>query len=128
MSKPSSRARRSPYHTTSIVGSLLATAGLVIVLGLVTNWPALLIWLTAVNLTTLAMFGVDKASARVDGPRIPELVLHVFTLLGGFLGQLLGRAVFRHKVNFRRHPLFTIILIASAALWLIIIYAVYYRG
>ncbi len=116
MSK-SSTGRRRPYHTTAIIGATVATIALVIGLILLTDWPALLIWLAAVNLTTFAMFGIDKAAAKADGPRIPEIVLHAFTLLGGFLGQLLGRILFNHKTNFKRHPSFTIVLIVSAILW-----------
>jgi uncharacterized membrane protein YsdA (DUF1294 family) len=125
MSKSKSRTRRSPYHTAAIIGGIVATAVLVVALILLTDWPALINWLAAVNLTIFAMFGIDKASAKADGPRIPEIVLHLFTLLGGFLGQLAGRLVFNHKTNFKRHPSFTIVLVASAILWLIIIYAVF---
>lgn len=111
--------RRSPYHTTAIIGGIVVTITLVVVLFVLTDWPALLIWLAAVNVTTFAMFGIDKASAKAGGPRIPEIVLHAFTLLGGFLGQLLGRIVFHHKTNFQRHPAFTIVLVASVIIWVV---------
>jgi uncharacterized membrane protein YsdA (DUF1294 family) len=122
MSKSTSRARRSPYHTTAIAGGIIVTVGLAIALILLTDWSPLLIWLAAVNLTTFALFALDKASARANGPRIPEIVLHGFTLAGGFLGQLLGRVLFHHKTNFQRHPSFTIVLIASAILWAGLLY------
>jgi len=125
MSKSNSRARRNPYHTTAIVGGVVATVALVIALILLTSWSLLIIWLAAVNLTTFAMFGIDKASAKANGPRIPEVVLHAFTLLGGFLGQLLGRILFRHKTNFKRHPSFTIVLIVSAIIWVVVIYLLF---
>ena len=128
MSKSDSRARRNPYHTTAIIGGVLATVALVIALILLTSWSPLLIWLAAVNLTTFAMFGIDKASAKANGPRIPEVVLHAFTLLGGFVGQLAGRLLFHHKTNFQRHPSFTIILIASAVIWAVILYLLFIRG
>lgn len=123
-----SNSRRTSYHTTAIIAGIVVTAGLAIGLILLTDWPPLLIWLAAVNLTTFAMFGIDKASARIDGPRIPEVVLHAFTLLGGFLGQLLGRLLFRHKTNFNRHPSFTIVLIVAAILWAAIIYLLNFRS
>jgi uncharacterized membrane protein YsdA (DUF1294 family) len=106
----------------------LATVALVIALILLTSWSPLLIWLAAVNLTTFAMFGIDKASAKANGPRIPEVVLHAFTLLGGFVGQLVGRLLFHHKTNFQRHPSFTIVLIASATIWVVIIYLLFLRS
>ena len=109
--------RRRPYHTTAIIGGVAVTVALFIALILLTDWPALLAWLAAVNVTTFAMFGVDKASAKANGPRIPEIVLHAFTLLGGFLGQLAGRLLFHHKTNFKRHPSFTIVLVVSVILW-----------
>ena len=119
--------RRRPYHTTAVIGGAVATIALFIALIVLTDWPALLVWLAAVNLTTLAMFGVDKASAKAGGPRIPEIVLHAFTLLGGFLGQLLGRLLFRHKTNFGRHPSFTIVLVVSIILWAGLAYLVLFR-
>ena len=119
MSKSNSR---HPYHTTAIIGAVIVTFGLVVTQVLLTDWPALLIWLAAVNLTTLAMFGIDKTAAKASGPLIPESVLHAFTLLGGFLGQLLGRLLFHHKTNFKRHPSFTIVLVASLMLWTGLIY------
>ncbi len=69
------------------------------------------------SVTTFALFGVDKALAKAGRGRIPEIVLHAFTLLGGFPGQLLGRLIFRHKINFSRHPAFNIVLAVSALLW-----------
>lgn len=117
-----SRSRRSPYHTTAVIGGAVATIALVVALILLTDWPALLTWLAAVNVTTFAMFGIDKASAKANGPRIPEIVLHAFTLLGGFLGQLLGRLLFKHKTNFKRHPSFNIVLVISLFLWAGLIY------
>ncbi|UCG26049.1 MAG: DUF1294 domain-containing protein [Chloroflexota bacterium] len=128
MNKATSRSgRRRPYHTTAVIGGVAATIALVIALFLLTDWPALLLWLAAVNTTTFAMFGVDKAAAKANGPRIPEIVLHAFTLLGGFLGQLAGRLLFNHKTSFRRHPSFTIVLVVSAILWIGLAYLVLFR-
>ena len=31
--------------------------------------------------------------------RIPEIVLHLLTLIGGTLGALLGQLIFRHKIK-----------------------------
>jgi len=129
MSKSSAHSgRRRPYHTTAVIGGVVATLVLFIALILLTDWPALLVWLAAVNLTTFAMFGIDKASAKAGGPRIPEIVLHAFTLLGGVLGQLGGRLLFNHKTNFGRHPAFTVILVVSAILWAGLAYLILVRG
>jgi uncharacterized membrane protein YsdA (DUF1294 family) len=120
--------RRRPYHTAAVIGGAVATVALFIALILLTDWPALLVWLAAVNVTTFAMFGIDKAAAKAGGPRIPEIVLHAFTLLGGFLGQLGGRLLFNHKTNFGRHPSFTIVLVVSAILWAGLAYLILFRG
>jgi uncharacterized membrane protein YsdA (DUF1294 family) len=74
-------------------------------------------WLGGFSLTTFILFGLDKVMALTGRNRIPERVLHIFTLSGGFLGQFLGRLLFRHKINFSRHPRFNIILITSLLLW-----------
>jgi uncharacterized membrane protein YsdA (DUF1294 family) len=44
------------------------------------------------------------------------------SLLGGFVGALLGMLVFRHKTNFREHPLFIPIMVVSAVLWGFLLY------
>ena len=54
---------------------------------------------------------------------MPEMVLHLMALAGCFIGALLGMLVFRHKSNFRAHPLFVPIIIAGGALWGFIIYS-----
>lgn len=48
-------------HHTAVVGGVVATIGLVLILFDLTDWPALLIRLAAVNATTFAMLGTDKA-------------------------------------------------------------------
>jgi len=77
-------------------------------------------WIIAFSLTTFAMFGFDKGMATAGKDRVPENVLHLFTILGGFPGQLIGRLLFHHKSNFSKHPLFNIVLIASAIIWVTI--------
>lgn len=56
-------------------------------------------YLLAVNLTTLATFGIDKLKAVRQGWRIPEAVLLGLCVAGGTLGGLLGMALFHHKVR-----------------------------
>lgn len=128
MTRSGSRSgRRRPYHTAAVIGGIVVTLVVVVVLVLLTDWSPLIIWLAAVNVTTFAMFGVDKAAAKSDGPRIPEAVLHGFTLSGGFLGQILGRLFFNHKTNLRRHPSFTIVLLVSFAIWAVWLWLYFMR-
>lgn len=65
----------------------------------------LFIYLVAVNLVALLMFGVDKLKARHSFWRIPEKTLILSALLGGSIGALAGMYIFRHKTQ---HKLFTI--------------------
>ena len=66
-------------------------------------------WLLAVDLLLstflVVLFGWDKAAAKRGGRRIPERILLLFALLGGWPGAWLGATVFRHKtrkLTFRR--------------------------
>ena len=55
-------------------------------------------WLLAVNLITIAYYGIDKwLAARFVIGRIPELVLHTLSALGGSPAALLAMWFFRHK-------------------------------
>ena len=55
------------------------------------------VWLLFVNLTTFAYYGYDKFQAVHGGRRVPEVVLHLFAVLGGSLGAYLAMWAFRHK-------------------------------
>ena len=56
----------------------------------------------ALNLLAFAMFGIDKAKARVGAWRVAETTLLMLAFFGGTLGAYAGRAVFRHKT--RKQP------------------------
>jgi uncharacterized membrane protein YsdA (DUF1294 family) len=58
--------------------------------------------LVVMNLATFAMFGSDKAAAVGKRSRVPERTLLTLAALGGSLGALLARPVFRHKT--RKQP------------------------
>lgn len=83
----------------------------------------LLWYLAAVNLVTLALYGIDKARARRGKWRIPEKTLLLLPLLGGSVGALAGMHLFHHKT---RHwyfrwgiPAMLLLQLALAAwLWL----------
>jgi uncharacterized membrane protein YsdA (DUF1294 family) len=57
------------------------------------------IWLAAASVTTFLLYGIDKAQAKRGGRRVPEAVLHILALAGGFLGGWAGRSLFRHKTQ-----------------------------
>jgi uncharacterized membrane protein YsdA (DUF1294 family) len=115
MSK-SSPFRRSPQLSFTLVAiALVAVLG--ILLALLTDWPAFVIWLVAISIITFLMYGYDKSQAQRDGWRVPENVLHGLALAGGFLGGWLGRAVFHHKT---RKPIFTVVLAISTVIYLVL--------
>lgn len=64
-----------------------------------------LVWLLAINMLTLMLYGADKAAAKRDRRRVAERTLLLFGLLGGWPGALCGQHFFRHKTKkqpFRR--------------------------
>jgi uncharacterized membrane protein YsdA (DUF1294 family) len=58
-----------------------------------------LIWVLLMSIATLLAYRWDKREAQTRGRRIPELRLHLLSLLGGWPGALLGRTLFRHKTR-----------------------------
>ena len=84
------------------------------------GWLA--VYLAAINLATIIVYGADKRRARKGKWRVPEKTLFLLPLLGGSVGALLGMRVFHHKT---RHWYFVwgipAILLAQIALavWLL---------
>lgn len=118
----SSRSRRHPANYLFSILALVLTAGATWFLWRSTGWNVYLLYLTAVNVVTFGLFGLDKGLSKVGRIRIPEWVLHAFTLAGGFVGQFLGRRVFHHKTNRQGHPLFDPVLIVGAVLTVGLVY------
>lgn len=71
-------------------------------------------WLLLSGIVTFLFYSFDKAQSKRGGWRVPEIVLHGMSLLGGFIGAALGMALWRHKT---RKPLFLIVIILSGLLW-----------
>jgi uncharacterized membrane protein YsdA (DUF1294 family) len=87
----------------------------------------ILIFLLAINLATFAAFGWDKRRSVADRPRVPEVWLLWLAGLGGSLGALVARRVFRHKT--RKQPFSNqLILIAALQLGATIFAVVLFSG
>jgi uncharacterized membrane protein YsdA (DUF1294 family) len=123
LSRRGGGSRRSPYLIFTIIAVPLIFV-LLIILALTTTWSFYWIWLVALSVITFLLYGYDKGQAKLGGLRVPEIVLHVLALLGGFPGGWLGRAVFRHKI---RKPVFTVVLIVSTFSHVGIIYLLFLR-
>lgn len=63
------------------------------------GFPLLLLAIGCQNVLVLILFGWDKLQAQRGGSRIPEAVLHAFTLGGGAIGAAFGRHLFNHKTR-----------------------------
>lgn len=62
------------------------------------TWPVwLTCWLVAINVVAFGYYGYDKAQAGNGGGRVPEVVLHGLSALGGSPGAFLAMHLFRHK-------------------------------
>ncbi len=120
-------SRRHSYQYYPLLLGGLAAAALFLLFFFVLGWSLYIAWLAAVNLVTFALFAADKTFAKADRARIPENVLHLFTLLGGFAGALAGRLVFHHKSNFSRHPAFLFVPLVSLLIWAAIGYFIFFK-
>jgi uncharacterized membrane protein YsdA (DUF1294 family) len=80
--------------------------------------PMYFAWLIAATIVTFAFYGLDKGLARFERlrVRVPELVLNLLALGGGFVGAWFGRLVWRHKTNIRKHQTMLLILLLGTLL------------
>lgn len=86
-----------------------------------------LLFLLVINLATFAVFGWDKRRSVADKPRIPEAQLLGLAAIGGSLGALVARRMFRHKT--RKQPFSNqLILIAALQLGAAIFAVVLFSG
>jgi uncharacterized membrane protein YsdA (DUF1294 family) len=88
------------------------------------GWHLYWIWLAIASGITFLLYGFDKAQSKNGGWRVPELVLHVFALAGGFPGGWLGRAIFHHKT---KKVLFVFVLAVSTVIHLALVYWLLFR-
>ncbi|WP_116475317.1 DUF1294 domain-containing protein [Zobellella maritima] len=105
--------------------TLLTTllAGLPFLLGLLYGWYLQHWWpllaYGAMSVASFAAYGLDKHRARQAQWRLPENLLHLLDLAGGWPGGLLAQRRFRHKTRKTRFQLlFWCIVLLHLALWL----------
>ncbi len=113
---------RNRSFTVFGIIAIIASVGLFLLLETSTTWVWYWNWLVAISVVTFIFYAYDKISAKAGTGRIPEMLLHLLSVAGGFAGALLGMLVFRHKSNLKAHPLFLPLMLVSAVLWSVLIY------
>ena len=57
------------------------------------------VYLLVVNISTVAVYGWDKLSAKQGWQRVPEKILLLLALIGGSVGAMAAMTFFRHKTR-----------------------------
>ncbi len=78
-------------------GSLVVVVTLVIALYLGQSMHAVTAYFLGINITTLLIYGYDKAIAGTGKLRVPEWALHTLAITGGTPAALVAQQLFRHK-------------------------------
>ncbi len=92
--------------------------------------PEYFLWLTVTSAVAAFYYFLDKqlSKSKHFTLRIPELVLNLLAVIGGFPGVWLGRVVFNHKTNIRRHTGMFVILVLSTLFHCAAIYLIFFRS
>lgn len=110
------------------IPAVLSSLALYQVLGRALDWPHYYFtWFMAISVVTCGCYGLDKGLSKAPQvrARVPELVLNLLAIAGGSPGAWLGRTLFRHKTNLRRHWLMFAILVVSSVLHVYILHTLY---
>ncbi len=83
----------------------------------------ILIYFFVINILGFFAMGIDKWKAKHNSWRIPEKSLFMFTILGGWIGTILGMYIFRHKT---KKKYFTIGMPVIMILEIVLIITLYY--
>jgi len=110
--------RYSPKKFFLIV-ALILSVFIFVFLTLVLQLNTYFTWLVTVNLLLFFFYGYDKFMAVGGFGRVPEIVLHLLALAGGFAGGWAGMIIFRHKKN---NIAFIAILLLSTVVHIFLIY------
>ncbi len=124
MGRPASRKLQIRYHVAVALGlALLGMLALWWGLSMRSDWQHwLACWLVAVNVVAFGYYGYDKGRARFSRSRVPEVVLHGLSAVGGSVGSFLAMQTFRHKTikgSFRLLFWIIVLLQLTLILWII---------
>jgi len=70
------------------------------------SWPILFGYLAVISFSTYLTYWHDKRRARSGGWRVPEKLLHLLELLGGWPLAFVAQRVFHHKNQKRSYQIF----------------------
>ena len=87
---------RNPYRHYGIIALILFIVTYSISIFYIQSFLYPL-WVANWSGVTLLLFGYDKLQSQSGSPRIPEKILYLLIILGGFLGAILGMSLFKHK-------------------------------
>jgi uncharacterized membrane protein YsdA (DUF1294 family) len=83
----------------SIAPFVVAAVLALIINALIPTIDLLLAWIIGVSIASFGTYGYDKSIAGRDITRVPEVVLHLLTALGGTIGSFAAMQIFRHKTQ-----------------------------
>ena len=109
--------KKSPQKSFAIIALVVTLVVIALLVWLVGTGYWFWIWLASWSVTAFLFYGFDKGQAKRDGWRVPEVVLHGLSLVGGFVGAFLGMRIFHHKT---KKSQFLAVMIGSAVLWALI--------
>jgi uncharacterized membrane protein YsdA (DUF1294 family)/cold shock CspA family protein len=91
------------YFKFTIIGLGIALVLLLSLAAVIGTKPSLAVWLVlwvaACSVASFGIYGYDKAQAQSGGGRVPEVVLHLLSAVGGSPGSFVGMRVFHHKTS-----------------------------
>ncbi len=109
----------------STVTYLIAGAMLTLMIGVASYFlmgDLYISWLIGTNITTFILFADDKTRAKRRVNRVPEWILFLFALLGGFIGGWLGMLLMHHKT---KHIPFYIVMSLSTGIHISLLFNIY---
>ena len=111
--------RSDPRNRAYTIGVIVLGAAIFAGLLLLTKLNWYIDWLIGWSIAAFLLYGIDKAQAKLGGWRVPEILLHLVVLIGGFIGGWLGMFVFRHKTQ---KPIFKVVLAIATVIGIVLFY------
>jgi uncharacterized membrane protein YsdA (DUF1294 family) len=83
----------------SIAPFVVAAVLALISKALIPTMDLLLALIIGVSIASFGTYGYDKSIAGRGVTRVPEVILHLLTALGGTIGSFAAMQIFRHKTQ-----------------------------